>query len=817
METLFSDIRQALRGLSRSPGFATAAVGILALGIAANTAVFSVADAVLFRPLPYQHPEQLVLINEIIPRFTNLYPMLPVNAKHFYEWKARTHLFADMAILRDGGVNLTANDGQPERLGVQSVSANLFPVLGVELLLGRNFTAEEDRPGNNRVVILTEPLWRRRFHSDPRILNQPILLNGVPHQVIGVLPASFRFPRPELLEALVSSSLPVQLFKPIAIARGDLGADGDYNYATIARLRAGATREQALAELNAVQSALVREFKLDSDPRAAVTPMQDRIVSGSRRGLLVLLASIGAVLLIVCVNLGNLMLARTTARGRELAVRAALGAGSWRIVRQVLTESLVISFAGGLLGIGLAYTAVRFLVAAAPVDVPRLDEVRLDTHALLFAFAVSALAGLLFGLIPAWRAARTEPQDALRAGGRGSTQTRHGLRISEALVSAEVALSAALLVAAGLLVGSLARILAIDPGFHPDHVLTVTLNLSGSKYPAQKERASFLDRLIPAVQALPGVRAAGTISALPLKGETWLDMITRDDDHRPVFQRPIANYRAISPAYFAAMQIPILRGRTFEPGDAERDVVMVSGQTAARIWPGEDPIGKRIRRGNDEEPFSVVIGVAGDTRAQMQGEPPLMVYQNYWKTKNSVGTTNPSLVIRTAQDPRSTAAAVRNAIWAIDSDLPVPEMMSMRQVMDASVAQRRFQAMLLGGFALAALLLAVVGIYGVISYSVNRRRNEIGIRMALGAQAANVRGMLLRQGMRPVAIGLAIGLAAALALGRLLGALLYEIRPSDPLVLGGVAVALSAAAALACYLPARRVTAVDPATVLRYE
>src|SRR5271166_4140298 len=381
METLLTDIRQSVRGLGRTPGFTLAAVGILALGIAANTAVFSVADAVLFRPLPYSHPEQLVLLNEMIPKLSNLYPALPVNARHFYAWKERSRSFADMAILSDDGVDITAAGGPPERLGVESVSFNLLPVLGVQPLIGRNFTAQEDHPGSNRVVILTEPLWRRRFHSDPGILNQTIVLDGVPNKVIGVLPASFRFLNPNAVNMFGHRAPPAQLFRPIAFSKERLeDVEGDYNYAVIGRLRPGITHEQALAEMNALQAALDREFKLNDDLRASIAPLQAHIVSGSRSGLLMLLWSIAAVLLIVCVNLGNLMLARTTARGREMAVRSALGAGSWRIVRQVLTESLVISFSGGLLGVGLAYAAVRFLVSAAPVDIPRLDEVHLDAR-----------------------------------------------------------------------------------------------------------------------------------------------------------------------------------------------------------------------------------------------------------------------------------------------------------------------------------------------------------------------------------------------------------------------------------------------------
>ena len=803
-----------VRQLLRTPGFTAAAVGILALGLAANTAVFSVADAVLFRPLAYAHPEQLVTINEVILQVSNLYPRLPVNAKHFYEWRERCRSFADLTILRDGSMNLTGRDGPPERLGLETVSANFLPLLGVQPALGRNFTAEEDRPGNDREVILADSLWRRRFHSDPAILNQTIQLNGTPHIVVGILPLSFRFPRSGALFAWGAPQLNIELFKPIAIDRTKLDAVGNHNYSAIGRLCSGVTRQQALAELNTVQIALTREVAPPGmDLRADVTALQDQIVSGSRRGLLVLLASIGAVLLIMCVNLGNLMLARAAARSREMAVRAALGAGSWRLVRQVLSESLAISLAGGVAGLGLAYAAVRILVASAPVDLPRLDEVHLDYHALLFAFATSLVSGLLFGFIPAWRAARSQPQDALRTGGRGSTQARHNLRLAEVLVSAEVALSAALLIAAGLLTGSLIRILGINQGFRPDNILTASLNLPRAKYKDEKQRSEFFDRLLAALERLPGVRAAGLISALPLQGETWVDMITRDDDHRPVVQRPIANYRFTSPDYFAAMGVPIQRGRAFQEADRTRQVVIVSASTAAKIWPGQDAIGKHMRRSNDSEPFWEVVGVVGDVRTGIKSDPPMMVYRPYW----SFSETGASLAVRTSQDPAAAASAVRDAIWSVDSDLPVPEMKTMRQVISDSVSQRRFQAALLAAFALAALILATLGIYGVISHSVHRRRNEIGIRMALGAEARDVRWMILRQGMRPVAIGLLAGLAGALALGRLMQALLFELQATNPLVLGSVAFILASAAVVACYAPARRATRVDPATALRYE
>lgn len=814
MDALLSDVRQALRALRSNPGFAAAAVGILALGLAASTAVFSVADAVLFRPLAYDRPQDLVELNEVIPQYSRLYPHIPVAARHYYEWRERCRSFADLAIMDSGAVNLTVDDGPPERLGVARVSANFLPLLGAHPVLGRNFNTDEDRPGNDRVVVITDGLWRRRFHADPALVNRKIMVNGTPHLVAGVLPPGFRFPRPDLLSPMPSSSMNVDVFKPVAIDRAKLNPVGEFNYVVLARLRPNVTRAQAYAELNSVQDALTKQFSSSAlTLRADVTALQEQIVAGSRRGLIVLLAAIGAVLLIMCVNLGNLMLARATARSRETAVRIALGARPWRIVRQALTESVVISICGGVLGLALAYAAVRALVVMAPVDLPRLDEVRVDYRALLFALAASLASGLLFGLAPAWRATRSAPQDALRSGGRTSTEGRHGVRISELLVGAEVALSAALLVAAGLLVASFLRILGADQGFRADNVLTVNLNLSGPKYSNGKLRTAFFDRLLPAVQSSPGVESAGLISALPLQGETWVDMITREDDHRPLFQRPVVNYRMIDPDYFKAMGIPIRRGRAFEPGDRSRQVYVVSESTAAKIWPGEDALGKRCRRSDKDDPLGEVVGIVADTRTSMKGEPPLMAYVPYWK--NPQGGS--SLVVRTARDPAAIAGAVRSAIWSIDSGLPIPEMKTMRRVLYDSVSQRRFQTMLLAGFALAALLLAAVGIYGVISYSVNRRRNEIGIRMALGADAGEVRNMVLRQGMRPVAAGLIVGIGAALALGRVLQALLFEVRPSNPPVLLGVVIVLSVTSAVACFAPARRATRVDPATALRYD
>ncbi len=814
METLRADLRHALRMLRRSPGFAAAAIGMLALGLAATTAVFSVCYGILFKPLPYAQPEQLVSVAEVVPEMSKLYPELPANAKHYYTWRERCRSFAQLGIFDTSTFNLTTAGSAPERLGGSRVSYTLFQTLGVQPALGRFFEASEDRPKQDREIVISHSLWQRRFHGDRALVGRSVQIDGEPHLIVGVLPAAFRFPDVGGL-APGPNGLRYDVFKPIAFNRADLGDMGDFNYPVIARLRPGVSRERASAELNTIQAALTRQIAQPGFTlRASVKPLQEEIVGGSRRALLVLLGAIVAVLLIVCINLGNLMLARATARMRENAIRSALGAAAGRIVRAVLTESLLIALAGGVLGMALAYIAVHALIAGAPVNLPRLDEVAVDWRALLFALASSIVCGLLFGAIPAWRAAHSEPQDALRCGGRTATGTHHTLRASEILVGAEIALSATLLIAAGLLVDSFVHMLNSGKAFRAGNVLTVQLNLPAAKYKDRPARAAFVDRLLPVIRALPGVQAAGVTSLLPLEGETWVDMITRDDDYRPVFQRPTANYRSISPGYFRTLELPVLRGRAFEDADRNRDVAIVSATTAARIWPGLNAIGQHMRRGDDDEKkFWTVVGIVPDVPTSLQKPSPLMVYVPHWYRTYAAFT----LVVRTGQDAASAGPSVRRAIWSLDSELPVPQMKTMRQVESDSVSERRFNTVLLAGFAACALLLAAIGLYGVISYSVNRRRNEIGIRMALGATAGDVRGMVLRQGLRPVVAGLLLGITGALTLGRLLQSLLFQVRANDPWVLAAVCIVLLATAALACFVPARRATRVDPASALRYD
>ena len=514
-------------------------------------------------------------------------------------------------------------------------------------------------------------------------------------------------------------------------------------------------------------------------------------------------------------NLANVLLARATGRSHDTAIRAALGAGAGRLVRQALVEAAVLAFAGGLLGAAAAYLCVRFVLAAAPVNLPRLDEIAVDGAVLLFALLVSALTALLFGALPAWRFARAQPLDALKSGGARIMAASTLLRLRGALVAAEVGLSAALLVTAGLLISSFARLMNADKGFQVERVLAADFALPSTKYGKPEQRASFNDRLLEKVRSIPGVVSAGTISLLPLGGESNITILTLPGDRQPIFERPLAAFRIVSPDYFRTLGIPLRRGRIFEDRDRSRRTIVLSARAAERLWPGEDPVGKQLHDGDTDDPLMEVVGVVGDVRvASLDKEPGLAMYYPHWHGRVR---SRASLVVRTGMDPLAAANAVRGAVWGIDSDVPVPEIRTMQEVVNASVAQRRFQMALVAAFALAALLLTSVGIYGVVSYTVARRRNEIGIRMALGARAADVRGMVLQQGMVPVTAGLAVGLAGALALGRLLESLLYQVKPADPPILAAVMAVLGAVALAACWMPAHRATHTDPIPALRYE
>jgi predicted permease len=541
-----------------------------------------------------------------------------------------------------------------------------------------------------------------------------------------------------------------------------------------------------------------------------MTPLQDQMIGPVRRGLFVLLGAVGSVLLIVCVNLANLSLVRGAARSRESAIRTALGAGRAQLLRQPLIESLLLAVLGGALGVLLATWGLNVLIKSAPVDLPRMDEVRLDGYALVFALAISTLTALLFGVLPALRMTRVIPQEVLKTGGRSATEGLQGTRLRGLLVSTEVALSAVLLIVAGLLISSFVRLMNVDKGFPVERLLTADLRIPSTRYKEDASRVDFVQRVLAGVQALPGVRSAAVTNGLPLQGETWVDVIWLPGDTRPMFERLAANSRFVSPDYFKTAGIPLRAGRPFEEGDRKKDLVIVAQRTADQLWPGQNPLGKRLYRG-DEKPREV-IGVVGDVRTSLQQGPVVTVYFPYWEQP----LYSTQVLVRTAMDPGSIAPALRSAIWKVDPEMPVP-MKTMDELIAHGAAPRRFQMTLVLLFAATALLLASLGIYGVVSYTVAQRTNEIGVRVALGARAADVYRMVLRQGLAPVAFGLIAGVAGALALGRLLSSLLFEVSPADPLTIGAVAAALAAVAAFACTVPALRATRIDPMSAVRYE
>ena len=781
-----NDLRFAVRTMRKNPGFSAIAIATLALGIGANTAIFSVVDHVILRSLGYPEAERLFTIHEVVPKFASLAPLIPVNAMHFREWRKKAHSWDQLALLGGVTFNLTGI-GEPERIPAARVSPNIFPMLGMQTQLGRTFTDDEDQPGRDRVVVLNHELWVRRFGADPNILGRKLLLDGNPYEIIGVLRAGLHFPKLSQLYAMTISEDRPQLWKPFAV-RDD--------------------------ELNVLQSDFVKNAPFKVELRAALIPLQDQITGRSRSGLELLLAAVAAVLLIGCVNIANLLLARAIGRRREIAIRSAIGASRSRLVRQALVESLLLSGMGGLFGVIVAQAAIRAIVAYAPVDLPRMDEVHLDLGVLLFTLVVSILTGLLFGLLPAWRFAKADLQDAMKSGARGATAGRGSGRLRSLLVGVETGLSAMCLIAGGLLLHSFVKLLHVDRGFEVQRIVTVDLSLPASRFPEIEKRAFFLRSLLQGVASLPGVTSAGISNRLPLSGEGGNNLVDVEGSKLPVMERPLADIRQVNPDYFRTMGVPLRSGRIFDEADRKREVALVSVMTAKGLWPGQNAIGKRFRMGGDDSKLIEVTGVVGDILGvSLDKAPTLTVYVPYWQRNYN----QMSLVVKTAMDPAGASSAIRSAIRRTDPDMPVPAFRTMDDIVTESVAQRRFQLNMVLLFSLAATLLASLGIYGVVSYSVAQRTNEVGIRIALGAQPGNIASMLLRQELLPVALGVVTGVLASLALGRVLRSLLFGVSAADPATICAVVAVLSAVAAVATYIPAHRATRVDPVTALRYE
>jgi putative ABC transport system permease protein len=817
LESFFQDLRYGLRTLRKAPTFATIAILTLALGIGATTAMFSIVNAVLLRPLAYRQPGQLYIIREGIAAMAQFYPSFPANLPGFLRWQSQCRSFEQMAIVKPADKILTG-DGESQEIHGGRASANLLDVLGVRPRLGRTFLADEDRPGNDHVVILTDSFWRGRFHADPSLIGRSITLDGESDVVVGILPPTFRFPKATQLGPLVDFAPQLDFFKPLGLDPAKFSLLGEFDYAAIARLKPGVSPQQALAELNIIQAQIVKDAKENVDLHAELWPLESQVVGPARRGLLLLLGGVAAMLLIVCANLASLLLARIPNRLRESAIRTALGASRSRLVRQMLTESILLSALGGLLGIGLAYLSLHQLVHWGPIDLPRLDEVRLDARVLGFAFLLSMVTGIVFGALPAWRVTRSELHDALKSGALTATENRRTRRLRESLIGFEVGASVLLLIVAGLLITSLVRLLAVDKGFSAERTLTVDVTLPRQSYANAAQQQNFYDSVLRQVQPLPGVSHAAWISKLPFEGQEEVNSIQAAGQVADPLHAPLANFRFISPDYFQAAGIPLRQGRLTAESDAGRHVALISQSVADKLWPGENPIGKQFHQGGDDRPITEVIGVVGDIRSVALDQPPLlMVYAQSGDVANDWNGWHGSLVVRSTSEALPLASALRGAIGSVDSTVPIVHLRQMTEVVTESVGVRRFQMSLVVLFAVLALGLAAIGIYGVLAYSVEQRRQELGLRRALGAQVSDLRWMILRQGMTPVAIGLLCGIAASVVAGTLISSLLFGVTASDPFTIASVVLVVVAIALLACYLPARRSMNVDPMVALRYE
>ncbi|MDT7603525.1 MAG: hypothetical protein QOF61_1522 [Acidobacteriota bacterium] len=811
MGTLLQDLRYSFRTLRKSPVFTLVAVAALALGIGANSAIFSVVNAVLLRPLPFDHPERLMSVQARSEKDGSVssdesYP-------NFLDFRDQCQTCEGVAAYGYQTSFMMIPGEEPERARGVDASADLFQMLGTKPALGRVFTREEDQPKGRRVIVLSYGFWQRSFGANPQIIGQEIPLGSQPMTVIGVMPQGFKYPV-EMQQ--------VDFWTPLApmLSEADLTKRDYVSLTLLAKTKPGVTTGQAQAEFETISRRLQAQYP-DTNTALVffVNPLGESLVGNLRTALLVLLGAVGCVLLIACANVANLLLARAAARTKEMSIRTALGASRWRIVRQLLTESLVLSVLGGALGLLLAMWGVALLTAASPADIPRISEVSLDATVVVFTVAVALATGVVFGLAPALQASKSDVNEALKEGGRGSGEGHTRNRLRGALVVAEVALSLMLLVGAGLLAQSFRRLLDVQPGFDPNNLLTMDVVPRRSRYPEEAQRVQFFQDFLQRAAQAPGVRAVGLVDPLPLNGnfEAWDFNIEGRAPFAPG-DNEAADRRIISPGYFAAMGIPVRRGRTFDERD-RRDapaVIIINETFARRHFPNEEPLGKRlIFSGGTAAGTREIVGVVGDVRHAGLDEATT---PEFYLPFTQVLTARLTVVARTdSSDPAPTAAALRAVIRQTDKDSPIYNVRTMNQLLSASVAKRRFNMILLGGFATVALLLAALGIYGVISYTVTQRTHEIGIRVALGAQPRDVLRMILGQGMVLTLIGVAFGLVGALALTRVMSGLLFGVSATDPATFVGVAFVLSAVAFVSCLIPARRATRVDPMVALRYE
>ncbi|HVF68414.1 MAG TPA: ABC transporter permease [Pyrinomonadaceae bacterium] len=815
METIWQDVRYGARVLAKHKGFTIVAVLTLALGIGANTAIFSVVNELLLRPLPYRDAASLVMLWEVSPsgnRQNN------ISRANFRAWREQSKSFESMAAFYDNRLNLTGV-GEPEELSVQLATPELFHVLGVEPVLGRAFTEEDGRPGTPDVAVLSYGLWQRRFGGDRGVVGKPVMLNGAPVTVVGVMPQDFQWH----IRAKSGTGRPAEMWSvlPMPDAPPDSSTMRGRFLSAVARLKPGVTHEQADAEMKTIAARTAEDSPRHNKGRSAdALPVREQFVGDVRSTLWLLLGAVGFVLLIACANVANLLLARAASREKEIAVRTALGARRSRIVRQLLTESILLAALGAFGGLALAWWGIQALVAISPRDLVNIQGVGLNMTVLGWTLGVALLTGILFGLVPALEATRVDLNDTLKEGGKGSSgQSARSRALRSVLVVSEVALALVLLVSAGLLVKSFVRMRSIDTGFDTENILTMVVRLPSAKYTEDAQQVAFFRQALERVRALPGVRSAGMVNFLPLYGglASATSFTIDGQPEPPPGERPGTGVRVADSDYFATMKIPLLRGRNFTDSESAeaRHVVVVSDSFARKFFPGQDPVGRRVSINMFEEPNPTeIIGVVGDVRSGSvtKEDEPTAYFPHSELTYPFM-----TLTIRTAGDPAEMAPAVRREISSIDPDQPVSDVRTMTQVMADTVGRARFSTLLFGLFAGLATLLAAVGIFGVMNYSVTLRTREIGLRMALGAQPARVLVLVLRQGLVLTLAGIGIGLLGALALTRVMSSLLFGVDATDPLTFAAIVPLVAVVSLIACYIPARRATRIDPLVALRYE
>jgi predicted permease len=812
MRPLTFDMRDALRGFRRDRAYSITVILTLALTIGATTAIFSMVNGVLMKPLGYPDPERLVALREnwagrqLAPTSTGM----EVNERHFRYWQEHATSFEGLAQYRALPGNLTGA-GEAAQISIVRCSGALFDVLRAPAARGRPLAPSDEPESAPDVAVISHTLWQTRFKSDTAIVGQPILLNGRSHTIVGVLRPEFRLPN-ELVGATSDAFVPLRV---------NVGWVGDHNNQGIGRLRNGVTLQQARTELDVIQMQVAKLAASESQEPLAyaslVIPLRDYLVGRVRQSLLLLLGTVAGVLLIACSNLANLSLTRSLGRARETAVRAALGASRARLVAGALFEHLLLAIVGGGLGLLIATAALRLFVRTAPMDLPRVNDVALDGRVMLFALALSLVAGLVVALIPAWRAGGGRVQTTLRASATAVASDRGAIRSHALLLTVQVGLSVTLLVVTALLGVSFLRVLNVDRGFDAEHVLAIDLAMPSVRYASEPSRQAVYDRMLTAIRTLPGVQAASTTSLLPLLGNGQSNFIAKEGNTTPITQLPTANFRFIAPEFFATLGMPITRGRAFTDVERQRDrpaPALISEATAQRLWPGEDAIGKRFSRGIPNEQGFQVVGVVVDARTTaLDKTPPLMVYLPYWWRSRAATT----MLVKTTTEPTAVLASVRRAVHAIDPEIAVGQSRPLADLVETSVAGRRYQVQLLVTFGAVALFIATIGVYAVASHGVSRRRREMNIRVALGAPHAHVTGLILWQASRPVMIGLMVGAVGALAAGGVLANLLFEVQARDPLILSVVVAVVGSVSVLACSVATRQGLSIDPAAALRDE